>query len=131
MIAFHLRFPALAARETRSLRVVTAGSPLPPGEYGFIEHYCDDLACDCRRVLIRVTSAQAPHAVLATINYGWESTDFYTRWMHGDKEAGREITAASLDPLHPQSRYADHFLDLFPEGDDHQSGLRDPAGTPL
>jgi hypothetical protein len=122
MIAFHTRFPELAARETRSIRVVTPGGELPVGEYGFIEHFCADAACDCRRVLLRVTSAQPPHAVLATINFGWESADFYIRWTHGDEKAGRDITAASLDPLHPQSKHADELLAFF-----RKAMITDPA----
>ncbi len=113
MTPFSTRFPELAARETRCIHVVTAGGPLPMGEYAFVEFYCEDPGCDCRRVLLRVTTPQAPQTALATINYGWESADFYTRWMHGDAEAGREITAASLDPLQPQSEYADYLLDMF------------------
>jgi hypothetical protein len=115
MTPFYSRFPELAARETRCLHVLEPGGTLPVGEYGFIEHYCEDPACDCRRVVLRVTSAESPHTVLATINYGWESADFYTRWMHGDEQAGEEITAASLDPLNPQSQYADYLLDYFQE----------------
>ena len=98
MIPFYTRFPELAARETRCVHVVAPGSALPVGEYGFIEFYCDDPGCDCRRVLLQVTQPQAPQT-LATINYGWESAEFYTRWMHGDAQAGREITEACLDPL--------------------------------
>ncbi len=113
MIAFHTRFPELAARETRCLHVLADGGPLPKGEYGFLEYYCTDPDCDCRRVLVRVTTPQAPDTALATINYGWESPEFYTDWMHGDEQAGRDITAASLDPLHPQSKYADWLLDYF------------------
>jgi hypothetical protein len=113
MIAFVSRFPELAARETRCLHVLESDGLLPRGEYGYLEHYCEQPDCDCRRVLLRVTSAQSPHTVLATINYGWESTEFYTRWMHGDTQAGREITSASLDPLHPQSKHADYLLDFF------------------
>ncbi len=115
MTPFYTRLPELAARETRSVHVLVPGGPLPIGEYGFIEHYCEEDDCDCRRVLLQVTTPLAPHVVLATINFGWESAEFYTRWMHGDEEAGREITAASLDPLNPQSEYAEHLLHLFQE----------------
>ena len=115
MIPFYTRFPELAARETRCVHVVAPGSALPVGEYGFIEFYCDDPGCDCRRVLLQVTQPQAPQTALATINYGWEIAEFYTRWMHGDAQAGREITEACLDPLHPQSKYADPLLDVFRE----------------
>jgi hypothetical protein len=83
------------------------------GEYDFVELYCEETGCDCRRVLVQVITPQAPQTALATINYGWESAEFYTRKMHGDAQAGREITEASLDPLNPQSEYADVLLDYF------------------
>ena len=113
MTPFYTRFPELAARETRCAHVITRGGPLPVGEYAFVEFYCDDPGCECRRALLEVTTPQAPQTALAIINYGWESAAFYTRRLHGDAEAGRQITEACLDPLHPQSRYADHLLDVF------------------
>ena len=82
-------------------------------EYAFVECYCEERGCDCRRVLIRVTPRRAPQSTLATINFGWESADFYTDWMHGDAESGREITAGCLDPLNLQSAFADEFLAVF------------------
>lgn len=113
MTPFYTRFPELTARETRCVHVLQPGGPLPLGEYGFMELYCEDPQCDCRRVLLQVTTPQATRTALATSNYGWESAEFYTRWMYGDAVAGREITAASLDPLQLQSKYADHLLDIF------------------
>ncbi len=113
MTPFYTRFPELAARETRCAHVLEPGGPLPMGEYGFVEFYCDEEACDCRRVLIQVSTPQDPNTPLAIINYGWESVEFYTRWMHGDEEAGRAIVDANLDLLNPQSRYADHLLEIF------------------
>jgi hypothetical protein len=113
MIPFHSRFLDLAAQETRSIHVLTAGGQLPIGEYTLLEWFCDDPECDCRRVLVQVVPAGRPDEVLAVINYGWESADFYVQRMHGDTEAGREIVNASLDPLHPQSGCADYLLELF------------------
>ncbi len=113
MTPFHITCPEPGLRETRSLHILAPGSPLPVGEYAFLEFYCEDLACDCRRVQLQVTSRLEPSRPMATINFGWESAAFYTDWMHGDEEAGREIAAASLDPLHPDSEFADHFLDYF------------------
>lgn len=113
MTPFHSRFLDLAAHETRSLHVLTAGGKLPIGEYSLLEWFCDEPECDCRRVLVQVVPAGRPNEVLAVINYGWESAEFYTEWMHGDAKAGSEITNASLDPLHPQSGYADYLLELF------------------
>jgi hypothetical protein len=115
MTPFYSRFPELGPRETRSVHVMASGGPLPVGEYSFFELYCEDPGCDCRRVLLQVLTPQAPETPLATINYGWESAAFYTRWMHGDAQAGREITEACLDPLNAQSEYADHLLDMFRE----------------
>ncbi|HEX5219351.1 MAG TPA: DUF1186 domain-containing protein [Verrucomicrobiae bacterium] len=122
MIPFHSRFPELAASETRCLRVLDPGGKLPVGEYGYLEHYCNEPGCDCRRVLLCVTRANAPHTVLATINYGWESAEFYTRWMHGDAQAGRDLASACLDPFQPQSQYADYLLDHF-----QKAMITDPA----
>ena len=113
MIHFHTRFPELAARETRCVHVLVPGGPLPVGEYGFIELYCEEPGCDCRRTLLLVTTAKDPAKSLATINFGWESVEFYTRWLHGDAEAGRESTDATLDPFHPQSQLADLLLAVF------------------
>jgi hypothetical protein len=115
MIPFDHLCPELAAREMLMLHVVEAGLPLPVGDYGFIEFYCEERGCDCRRVIFRVVSLQHPERILATINYGWESVQFYTRWMHGDAEAGREISDAVLDPLNPNSELADALLEAFRE----------------
>lgn len=113
MTPFHSRFLDVAARETRSLHVLTGDGELPVGEYTLLEWFCEEPECDCRRVLVQVVPAGRPNEVLAVINYGWENPEFYTQWMHGDAQAGREIADASLDPLHPQSGYADYLLVLF------------------
>ena len=87
MAPFHTRFRDLAAHETRSVTV--RGTPgLPDGEYGFIEFYCDDPGCDCRRVVINVMCSTTGPRIWASINYGWESLYFYERWM-GDKTCAR------------------------------------------
>jgi hypothetical protein len=113
MTAFGLRFPELGARETRSIMLPYPQGGLPAGNYGFLELYCDDPKCDCRRVLLQVRAEHQPDTVLATINYGWESLAFYTQWLHGDREAAREIVDASLDPLNAQSPYSQALLRLF------------------
>jgi hypothetical protein len=113
MTAFATRFPDLAARETRSVMLPFAQGGVPAGTYGFLECYCQDPNCDCRRVLLEARPAADPDTVLATVNYGWESEDFYAQRLGGDTEAAREITAASLDPLNPQSPFASWFLSVF------------------
>ena len=113
MTPFIDRFPENAASEMLVLRIQERGLPVPPGQYGFFECYCPDDGCDCRRVLLQVRSPQYPGRILATINYGWESPEFYTEWMYDDEEAGREITSASLDPINPQSELAEALLKGF------------------
>ncbi len=120
MAPFHTRFPDVAAHETRSVTV--QGMPgLPDGEYGFIEHYCDDPGCDCRRVVINVYCSTTDAKIWATINYGWESLEFYERWM-GDKKMALECRGATLDLLNRQSPYSQALLELF-----KQVCLADPA----
>ena len=86
---------------------------LPAGEYGFLELYCNEPTCDCRRVLFQVCRADRPNKVLATINYGWESEDFYANWLHGDRESARELAEGTLDPLNPQSKFSPALLEFF------------------
>ncbi|MHB8524126.1 MAG: hypothetical protein ACYDH9_25680 [Limisphaerales bacterium] len=113
MAPFVERFPEVAARETRVIFLPRRLGQLPAGEYGFIEHYCAEPTCDCRRVLFHVRRADQPETILATINYGWESEAFYARWLFGDHASARELREAALDPLNPQSPLAPAFLDLF------------------
>lgn len=109
MTAFHVYFPDLAVRETRTL-TVRGQLDLPDGEYGFLELYCDDPQCDCRRVIFQVVARDHPGKVFATINYGWESLDFYTRWIHGNAEAAAGMQGAQLEPFGLQSPYSSALL---------------------
>ena len=115
MAEFGSRFREVAARETRVAILLSPQNGLPAAEYGFLEFYCNEPTCDCRRVLIQVRRADEPDRVLATINYGWESEEFYARWLRGDRESAREIRSAELDPLNPQSPLAPALLSLFRE----------------
>ncbi len=111
MVPFFTRFRDLASKETRS--VIVRGMPnLPDGEYDFVEFYCDEPDCDCRRVLIDVITPASGSKIWATINYGWESLEFYEKWMH-NKEAARESYGATLDLLNPQTKYSEALLQLF------------------
>src|SRR5258707_102090 len=110
MSGFWLRFPEVAAQETRTIKLLDTHGGLPADSYGFLELYCNDPACDCRRVLLQVRTEAKPDKILATINYGWESLASYRKWLHGDLEGAREIGEASLDPMNPQSRFAPELL---------------------
>lgn len=109
MQPFFSVFLDLAARETRTL-TVQRSEVLPAGEYGFVEFYCNEIDCDCRRVLVQVMRPDTGDTVWATINYGWEKKAFYDKWAKEDRD---HCTGAYLDPLNPQTEYADELLDVF------------------
>jgi hypothetical protein len=111
MIPFYSRFPDLAVEETRSVKV-RGDADLPEGEYGFIEFYCEEPACDCRRVLVSVVSPDPGWTPWATISFGWESLQFYLDRL-GDLEDAAVAKGPSLDPLNPQTKYAPALLELF------------------
>ena len=113
MTPFMERFKELGARETRSL-TVTGRSDLPDGEYGFIELYCDEPDCDCRRVTIVVLRPHTGWKFWATISYGWESLDFYQKWTSAPGPLDPlEWQGPYLDPLCEQTQYSPALLGLF------------------
>jgi hypothetical protein len=112
MIPFAERFPELGARETRSVTAIHRPD-LPDGEYGFLELYCDEPGCDCRRVMIDVLRPETGWSkIWATISYGWESLDFYRKWGGAGSDP-IEIKGPYLDPLNPQTKYSSALLHLF------------------
>ena len=110
--------PDVAARETRVARSQGEGG-LPAGEYAFVELFCDEAHCDCRRTFIQVwgpSSAKNPEARrLATISYGWESEDFYRRWAKYplDAEELAELKGPALISTDSQSQLAPLLLRMF------------------
>lgn len=110
MAPFFTRFPELALSETRSAAVRRHES-LPLGEYGFVDLYCDEVGCDCRRVMFTVMRKGDRDEVLASISFGWEDPSFYARWS-SDPKLGEEMAGPFLDPLAPQSRHAPALLEL-------------------
>jgi len=118
MIALHSVLPELAQREVCCVHVgvapgISPSSGLPAGEYAFVEFYCEDLKCDCRRVFIQVIARHRPDQILASINCGWEKESFYRTTMPWDPEAPREVVQGALDPINQQSEHAKALLELF------------------
>jgi hypothetical protein len=112
MTPFMERFPEVGARETRSV-TVTNRQDLPDGEYGFLEFYCNEPGCDCRRVMIDVLRPETGWSkVWATISYGWETLDFYRKWGETASDP-IEMKGPYLDPLNPQTKYSPALLNLF------------------
>lgn len=112
-VPFHDRFPQIAEKETRTVTVLrTTNSGLPPGEYGFLELFCDEAGCDCRRVFLSVISRR--RGLECVIAYGWENRDFYVKWMGDDDPLITEsLRGPALNMTSPQTDLAPAILDLF------------------
>jgi len=106
-VPFRNYFKEIAEAETRSVRIFEGHpSGLPPGEYGFIEFYCNEKNCDCRRVHLMVVTEWSKEP-LAMIAYGWELPSYYAKWMHSaDKRMAAGMSGVSLEPMFDQSKYA-------------------------
>jgi len=98
LVPFTYLFPEQGPAETRV--ITTHGYPsLPDDEYALVESYCVDPTCDCRRVMLNVLPRRRmAQGYLATISFGF------------DRKA--ELAGPFLDPLNPQSQYAQALLDM-------------------
>jgi hypothetical protein len=113
---FYRYFPTLAINETRSITLLAPQHGLPPGEYAFIEQYCTEEGCDCRRVIFTVMQ-KGRKTQIATISWGWEPREFYKKWMRWDPARKRSTSAKArpLDPLGEQSELSSGALELCRE----------------
>jgi hypothetical protein len=124
---FHELFPERAAAETRSITLEgeeTAENPLPVGTYSFLEMFCNERGCDCRRVMFYVVSdCDEQRRVKAVIAWGWETRGFYKKWFRGDDpETAAQLKGPILNLGSPQSELAPALLVLARE-----VLLQDPA----
>jgi len=110
---FYEHFPEVAKCETRTLKLLDGSSfGLPEGEYAFLEMFCNERKCDCRRVFFYVVSLPE-NEVKAVIAYGWEKPAFYAKWMgNDDPEMVEELRGPMLNIGSPQSSLAAGILDL-------------------
>jgi len=111
MLYFHIPFPDIAPKESRSLLVRPESNlPLPVGDYLFTELYCVARSCDCRRVLFHVYQTGGSRhepAIAASINYAFEPQSPQDVLMVGP------MPQAFLDPINPQGPHAAALLDIF------------------
>jgi len=99
------------AHQVRSVRI--AQSPqLPDGEYSFIDMYCSDPRCDCRKTMVQVMHNGR---VVSIVNYGWESAVFYKKWMGRSAEDNTfpSMNGASIDITSPNLVSEEGILGLF------------------
>lgn len=113
-VLFHDHLPEIAERETRTVTIMpNSNCGLPPGEYRFLEMFCDEPECDCRRVFFYVVSSISKK-LEAVLTYGWESPAFYAKWLgHDDPHDIVQLKGPSLNVGSPQSHLAPSILELF------------------
>ena len=113
---FHNRFPEVAERETRTITVIDPSNfNLPPAHYSFLEMFCDEPGCDCRRVFFSVVSS-LQNDIKAVIAWGWEDQGFYAKWMgDNDPHVINDLMGPVLNLASPQSDLAPALLKLFQE----------------
>lgn len=109
MIPLHAKLPKLAEKETRRLIFLQEKEGIPPGDYVLMESYCNDPDCDCRRVFINILHKDN---ILATIGYGWESLEFYRKWM-GSDDFIQDVKGPILELGGSQTKFAPAFLKIF------------------
>jgi hypothetical protein len=110
--SFHAYFREVAEKETRTIAILREDNVIPKGSYGLIEMYCDDPDCDCRRVFLEVHDWERRKS-MAFIAYGWESAEFYSKWLRrNDPTQIRELQGPILNLGSPQSKLAPDFLNL-------------------
>lgn len=113
--SLHNILPLLAEAETKSITLLSNENEfeLPAGNYLFVEMFCNEKNCDCRRVIFSVFNDNHKIA-LANIGYGWESETFYKKWNRSnDKTIARKMMKFLLNQISPQSEYAKMILIMF------------------
>jgi hypothetical protein len=106
-----IAFPDLGDNDIRKIILQKDTFGLPKGKYYLLESYCTDRKCDCRKVMINVVNAESPQEILATIGFGWETAEYYTKWF-GDKKTGEQMVGSYLEPGCIQTSDSEKYLKL-------------------
>lgn len=111
--AFGDRFRDLANRETRTLtHLHESATGVSTREYAYLELFCDEPDCDCRRVLLSVVDVARGQSE-AVINFGWESESFYRDWLgDSDPDMLQALRGPALHFGPSQGPRADAILDM-------------------
>jgi hypothetical protein len=98
LVPFVTLFPEQGEQETRVITTYRH-EILPDDEYALAESYCTDPQCNCRRVMLSVLpKRQAARGIMASISFSFDPK--------------KRMAAPFLDPINPQSEYAETFLEL-------------------
>lgn len=86
-------------------------SPILSGAYVFTEYYCNDLACDCQRLLIKCLyhpNENSKPEEVATFSYTWDES-LAKPWA----EILGDVDNPFFDPLHFQAPCAAELMDFW------------------
>lgn len=92
--------------------VIKSHPSLPDGEYQFLENYCTEPNCDCRKTIITIKHNGEP---VGSIDYGWETLKFYKKWNRVEPEFAKEMVGLSINPLFDFQLNCNDLLDLVKE----------------
>ncbi len=111
--SFFEEFPELVESEFRNIFVLDNGvhKYIPPGNYAFLELFCPDLDCDCRKVIINIVSVN-PTKAWAALNYAWEPEEYYKTWWGTSHEHYRQMSGVTCDPP-TKNPLKNEFLAVF------------------
>jgi len=96
MIPYQAIFPG-APVPVMKLQIARKTNGIPKGDYRFIECYCTDPDCDCRRTTLVVVDAK--EKTRAIISFGFDPD--------------QELAGPFLDDLNKQAPYAPALLEVF------------------
>lgn len=118
-------FSEEARLKMRKITLLQDTYGLPKGSYTLVENYCADKECDCRKVMINVVRIEDKPTILATIGFGWEDAEYYTKWMGGDEAIGRQMAGAYLELGGIQTDFSENCMELVRNSlrDHHYIGL--------
>lgn len=112
-LSFFDEFPELIGSEFRNIFIFNNDihKHIPPGNYAFLEMFCPDVDCDCRKVIINIITADPPKTWV-TLNYGWESEEYYKNWWGKNHFLYKPMSGVVFDPP-TNDPLKNEFLKIF------------------
>jgi len=111
LMAFNVLLPARDSLGEIYL-LSSEGEPLFEEPYALVDFYCLNPDCDCCKVTLVIQDKK--NRPIATIAYGWQSVSYYQQWGL-DKTTASLLSEGFLDPMGPQSKKSDMFLEIVQE----------------
>jgi hypothetical protein len=103
-------FKDVAVRQMYMTWLTPPGKEFTPRDCWLLEYYCDEPECDPRIVVLDAVSSEEPR-LLATIEFGWESRDFYRDACTADEETLEALREGRLDKSGPTDERAHVVLE--------------------